>query len=137
MRFFLIFLLILGLGACIFATGNYWDGLSHFYLAGPVILGLVFYALSIFGLYLDMGDALSVDAPPIETLRHFLKRLPPVLGLIIGFLGGAVMLVLIRTLFSPWLPDWVVELLYLISFSWFVAGLIKLLTWLSDRDLLG
>jgi hypothetical protein len=70
------------------------------------------------------------------VLRHFFKRLAPILALIFSFVGGAwVLLVTVRFLFARWLPDWVVETIFLIAFTWIVAGVIKFPIWFYDREI--
>ncbi len=135
MRIALTILLVLIVAAGIYATAAYWDWLDATRLAGPAIIGLIFLAVGSFGVYLDLNQGVSKNASPLEILRHFAIRLGSILGVIIGFAGGAwLVLILVRLVFARWLPDWVVATIFLVAFTWFVAGVIKFLSRDYDRE---
>jgi hypothetical protein len=135
MRIALTLLLILALAAGIFTLAHYWEWMVSVRLAGPMIIALLFFAVATFGLYLDLGQGVAEEATSLEICAHFINRLIPILLLVIGFSGGAWVLLLIVEWLSPaWLPGWISGTIFLVSFVWYVAGVIKLLMWLSDRS---
>lgn len=134
MRIALTIFLVLMLAAGIYATIIYWDWLDAIRLSGAVIIGLIFLAVGSFGVYLDLYQGVSTDASPLEILRQFAIRLGSILGVIFGFAGGAwLVLILVRFVFARWLPEWAVATIFLVAFTWFVAGVIKFLSWYTGR----
>lgn len=141
MRIALTIFLVLMLAAGIYATIIYWDWLDAIRLSGAVIIGLIFLAVGSFGVYLDLYQGVSTDASPLEILRQFAIRLGSILGVIFGFAGGAwLVLILVRFAWpkahlrcARWLPEWAVATIFLVAFTWFVAGVIKFLSWYTGR----
>lgn len=134
MRIALTILLVLMVAASIYGTVIYWECLDSIRLGGPVIIGLVFLAVGSFGVYLDLYQGVSDDATPLDILRQFTIRLGSILGVIVGFAGGAwLVLIFVRFVFAGWLPDWIVSTIFLVTFTWFVAGVIKFLSWFTNR----
>ena len=137
MRTILILFLTLLFGAAIFGTVQGWEWLESKRLAGAAVIGLLFFAVSIFGFYLEMGEGRLKTAPPQEIFRYFRKKLPKIMLLVVGFPGGAwVLLLIINFLFASWLPDGLLLLLFIIAFAQYVRGVIYLLGWLSEREAL-
>jgi len=129
-------LLLLGLG--LVGTVRYFDWLDQRRLAGVCIIGLVFAVLALLGIWLQLGDEFGADDPPRAMIRRYLTSLAWMGLFIPTFLGGIWLLLrLVAGLLSPFLPDWIVGTVFVIAFTWYVAGVLKVLEWLVDRDLIG
>jgi hypothetical protein len=129
-------LLLLGLG--LVGTVRYFDWLDQRRLAGVCIIGLVFAALALLGIWLQLGDEFGADDPPRAMIRQYFTSLAWMGLFIPTFLGGIWLLLrLVAGLLSPFVSDWIVGTVFVIAFTWYIAGVIKVLEWLADRDLIG
>jgi hypothetical protein len=129
-------LLLLGLG--LVGTVRYFDWLDQRRLAGVCIIGLAFGALALLGIWLQLGDEFGPDDPPGAMVRRFLVFVAWMGLFIPTFLGGIWLLLLAVTgLLSPFLPDWIVGTVFVIAFTWYIAGVLKVLGWLADREIIG
>lgn len=138
LRASLALLLLLILGGGIAATVRYWTWLDARRLAGVAIVGLAFFAIAILGINLQLGEDFRGQNEPLKMVRRFLRYTGQIVIFLAIFLDGIwALLSGITHLLSPILPDWLVGLIYVIAFTWYIAGVIKVLSWLAERRIIG
>jgi hypothetical protein len=111
---------------------RYFDELDSYRAAGVWILALLFYLLSMIGLYPEMADRTTV-----QGIGRTYAKFWVVIGLVVGtFCGGAwALLVGLTVLMPSWMPGWIQYLIFMVAFLGFVSGLIKL--YMRSADLIG
>lgn len=125
--------LICILAVAVMSTAQHFELLDQTRLSGPIILGLAFFAIAIFGIYMQLGADLD-DALARDIIRQFLIYLIQSAIFMPAFAGGIwLILVALGLLLSPFLPEGIVQFLFIVAFLFYVIGVIKLLVWLSDR----
>jgi hypothetical protein len=137
-RSVLTVLLVLLLAGATVLTVRRYAWLDQRGLGGLAIAGLTFSAIAILGIFVQLGADLSDDAPPNQVLRQFLIYVLQMVIFIPTSVGG-IWLVLraVAWLLTPALPQAAAGLISVLAFLGYVAGVIKLLTWLSDRGIVG
>jgi hypothetical protein len=85
-----------------------------------------------------LGEDLGEDAPPSQVLRQFLIYAGQMLVFIPSFAGG-IWLVhrAVAWLLPPTVSRGVFGIVFVLAFLGYIAGVIRLLTWLSDRGIIG
>ena len=137
-RIALTLLLVLVLAGAIAATVCWYDWLDRRGLAGLVIVGLSFSAIAILGIDLQLGQDFGAEAPPSQVVRQFLIYAAQMLVFIPSFLGGIwLLLKAVHWLLPASFARAAVGLVFTVAFLCYIAGVIKLLTWLSNRGLIG
>lgn len=127
---------VLALGAGIYGLIRYFDLLNHYRLAGIAIFGLVMFALGIMGVRGQVASETDEETPAWQVIRLYLTSMGRLVGVILVFLAGIwLLLMAVVEVFSSFLPDWVVGLIFVIAFTWYIAGVIKVAGWLSDRGI--
>ena len=132
LKLFLAFLILLWIAGIVFVARNF-SLLDEYRLAGVFIIALILMPFMIMGVWLEVPDRPTWH----EAWRLFFKFWVALAAIFIGFCGGLwVLLILLRMIWPEWLPPWLnwLELpIYIILLTWYVAGLLKVYTWLATR----
>jgi hypothetical protein len=127
---------VLALGTGIYATICYFDRLDQYRLAGIAIFGLTLFALGIMGVTGQVASETNEETPAWQVIRLYLTSMGRLVGIILAFLAGIwLLLMAVVEVFSSFLPDWAVGLIFIIAFTWYIAGVIKVFGWLYDRGI--
>ena len=131
-------LLTVGLGCGIWGLVKYWDWLDGRHVAGVIIIGLLFGAIFILGMALQVSDDVPDDAPASQTLAAYMRYLAQVGGFIIIFLGLlAVLVILTWKYLIPFLGYGLSYPIFLVVFLLCIRAVIAVLSWLADRRMIG
>jgi hypothetical protein len=115
-------------------TVTAWSWLEQFRLHGIAIVGLIFLAVAALGLALQLGEDTYGGRLTREALGRWLGTAGAMLAVIAGFLAMLWILLLgVHALLDHVLPDGVIAVVYVLLFTWCVAGVIKLLGWWTGR----
>jgi hypothetical protein len=129
--------LVLVLAGAVAVTVLYYARLDQHGLAGPAIVGLCFSGIAIFGIYAQLSWDMDQDTPNRIIVRQFATYVIQMLIFIPSFVGGMWLLFRLFEILSPVLPDGIAGLAVVIAFTWYIWGVIRILTWLSDRGIIG
>jgi hypothetical protein len=138
LRALLILPLILLLAGGTLATIGSFEWLDQRRLGGIVIMALVFWAVAILGIYMQLGEDHDCNAPPARVARGCLVYTAQIGTFIALFVGGIWLLLLAVTrALSGFAPDWAVTTVFIMAFTGYIAAVLKLLGWLIDRGIVG
>ena len=138
LRVLLLLLLLLVLAGGVGLTVRYWAWLDARHLAGVAVVGLCFFAVAILGIHLQLAEDLPEGTEPAEVVRRFARYTSQVVVFLLVFLSGiAAIVVGVKQVLAAVLPDWLTGIVYFAAFLGYIAGVIRVLLWLSERGVIG
>ena len=130
--------LTLGLGGGIWGLVKYWDWLDARHVAGVIIIGLLFGAMAILGMTVQIYGELPADASSGKTIKAYFRYSAQIGGFLIILLGSmAALVILTWKLLVPLLGYGVAYVVFLVLFLTFIRLVIAVLTRLADRGAIG
>ena len=131
-------ILTLGLGGGVWGLVKYWDWLDVHHVAGVIIIGLLFWAMGILGMTLQVHEDLDDEAPAVKVAveyGRYIMQYGIFLVVFLGILAGVVILVwkYLVPVIGLGFASFVFPLLFLLL----IGLVIKVLTWLADQGTIG
>ena len=129
--------LTLLLAGAVALTVLYYSRLDEYKLPGPLIVGLCFFAIAIFGIYLQLSSDIDDNMMNRQIVRQFAVYLLQMLIFIPSFVGGMWLLFRLFEVIARFIPDGFAAFAVVVAFTWYVWAVIKVLGWLSARGIIG
>lgn len=119
-------------------TYMHWRWLADYRLAGPAVIGEIFFAVAIIGVNAQLSTEEGKDQPAaVIFFRFFLLLMQLSLAILFFITGGWLLVVGVNIIIAPHVPGWLTGIIYIAAFTWYVAGYIKILEKLSDLEIIG